>query len=146
MKKFILFLMVALLSLTTVKSSAQSAVLMPLVAGDSISCAASLDTVSKVITVTGGYSALGIEVVATKVSGTVSGKAYLYSSLDGTNYTVTDSSSAFTNVTTNTAFFTKTAGLPYTYYKVQMRVADGANTTQVYIPRVYYVLKKFTTN
>jgi hypothetical protein len=140
MKKFLSLLLVAGL-FTASEAKAQSATLMPLVAGDSISTSSSLDTVSKVISATAGYSALGIQVVTTKVSGTVAGKAYLYSSLDGTNYVVTDSSSAFANQTTNTAFFTKVT-TPYTYYKVQVRGADGAASTQVNIVRVYYVARR----
>jgi hypothetical protein len=82
-------------------------------------------------------------VVTTKVSGTVAGKAYLYSSLDGTNYTLTDSSAAFTDQTTNSAFFTKTT-TPYVYYRVRVQDALGGSTsTQSNIVRVYYVLRKY---
>lgn len=140
MKK-IVFLLIVVTSLFTAKVNAQSATLMALVAGDSISTSASKDTVDKVLTATGPYHTMGIQVVTTKISGTVAGKAYLYSSIDGTNYTVTDSSAAFTDVTTNTAFFTKTS-VPYTYYKVQVRAADGANSTQVNRVRVYYVFRR----
>lgn len=121
---------------------AQRATLMPLAAGDTISTTASLDTVTKVITLTAGYSSFGIQVVTTKTGGTVAGKAYLYSSLDGTNYTVTDSSSAFANQTTNSVFFTKTS-VPYVFYKIQVRTADGAVSTQGNIVRVYYVARKY---
>jgi hypothetical protein len=138
---FSLLLLVVGLALSTT-ATAQRATLFPLIAGDTIVTSASLDTVSKVIAATAGYSALGIQVVTTKVSGTVVGKAYLYSSLDGTNYTITDSSAAFANQTTNVAFFTKST-TPYVYYKVQVRAADGAASTQSNIVRVYYVLRKF---
>jgi len=141
MKKFlILFLAVVGVISTTV---AQQATLMPLKAGDTLTTSSSRDTVTKIINATAGYSALGIQVVTTKVSGTVAGKAYLYSSLDGTNYTLTDSSAAFANQTTNTAFFTKTT-TPYTYYKVTVQDAIGGSTsTQSNIVRVYYVLRKY---
>lgn len=132
-------LLVIVIGLNTAK--AQTATLMPLVAGDTISASSGLDTVSKVITATSGYSAMGIQVVATKISGTVSLKAFLYSSLDGTNYVATDSSAAFANQTTNTAFFTKET-TPYTYYKVQVRPAVSDATTQAVKVRVYYVLRK----
>jgi uncharacterized RmlC-like cupin family protein len=123
---------------------AQRATIFPLIAGDTLTTSSSRDTVTKVITATAGYSALGIEVVTTKVSGTVAGKAYLYSSLDGVNYTLTDSSSAFANQTTNVAFFTKTGGLPYVYYKVTVQDAiGGATSTQANIVRVYYVLRRY---
>lgn len=123
---------------------AQSASLFPLAAGDTVSTSSSRDTVTKVISVTAGYSALGIQVNATKISGTVSAKAYLYSSLDGTNYNLTDSSSAFANQTTNVVWFTKTGGLPYTSYKVTVQdPIGGATSTQAVQVRVRYVLRKF---
>ncbi len=140
MKKIVL-LLVVIASLLTTESNAQSATLIPLAAGDSISTSSSKDTVQKIITATGAYHTLGIQVVTTKISGTVVGKAYLYSSLDGTNYSVTDSSAAFTDVTTNSVFFTKTT-VPYTYYRVDVRAADGANSTQVNRVRVYYVFRR----
>lgn len=124
------------------ESNAQQATLMSLATGDTLSTSSSLDTVSKVINTTAGYSALGIQVKFTKISGTIDAKAYLYSSLDGTTYTLTDSSSAFANAAgAQAAFFTKTT-TPYTYYKVQVRTDDGANTTQAAQVRVYYVLRK----
>jgi hypothetical protein len=140
MKKFLIILAVVVGFAST--AFAQRATLFPLIAGDTLTTSTSRDTVTKVITASAGYSALGIQVVTTKVSGTVAGKAYLYSSLDGTNYTLTDSSSAFANQTTNTAFFTKTT-TPYVYYKVTVQDAIGGSTsTQANIVRVYYVLRK----
>jgi len=140
MKKFLILLsMVVGIASTTM---AQRATLMPLIAGDTLVTSSSRDTVTKIITATAGYGALGIQVVTTKISGTVAGKAYLYSSLDGTNYNLTDSSAAFANQTTNTAFFTKTT-TPYVYYKVTVQDAIGGSTsTQSNIVRVYYVLRK----
>jgi hypothetical protein len=141
MKKF-LFVLLMILGLAF-NTQAQTATLISLAAGDTISTTSSRDTVSKVITATGAYASLGIQVKVTKVSGTVAGKAYLYSSLDGTNYTLTDSSSAFTDQTTNTAFFTKTS-VPYTYYKVTVQDAIGGSaSTQSTIARFYYVFRKY---
>jgi len=140
MKKFIILSLLALvIGITT---QAQRATLMSTVAGDTISTSASRDTVSKVITATAGFSALGIQVNATKISGTVSAKAYLYSSLDGTNYNLTDSSAAFANQTTNVVWFTKTT-TPYVYYKVAVGDPLGATTsTQSVKVQVYYVLRR----
>lgn len=140
MKK-ILLLAVMMLTLFTI-TKAQNATLVPLVAGDTLSQSATSDTVTKIIKATAGYSALGIQVNQTKLSGTGSGKVYLYGSLDGTNYLLTDSSSAFTDITTNVAFFTKST-TPYTYYKVQARPMGAATGTQSAIVRVYYVLRKY---
>jgi hypothetical protein len=141
MKK--LLALIAMVVGVTFSTTAQQATLMALKAGDTLTTSSSRDTVTKIISATAGYSAFGIQVVTTKVSGTVAGKAYLYSSLDGTNYTLTDSSAAFANQTTNTAFFTKTT-TPYTYYKVTVQDAIGGSTsTQANIVRVYYVLRKY---
>lgn len=147
MKKILI--LVSLFVGLVITASAQRGTLLPLVGsatanvGDTISTSAGLDTVQKIITLTAGYSALGIQVNTTKVSGTVVGKAYLYSSIDGVNYVVTDSSAAFVNQTTNVATFTKTGGIPYVFYRVDVRAADGANSTQVNIVRVWYVARKF---
>ena len=127
---------------TAEKASAQRATLLPLATGDTLVTSNSLDTVSKVIPITAGYSSLGIQVVTTKLSGTISSKAYLYGSIDGTNYDLTDSSTAFANQTTNTATFTKTS-VPYVFYKVQVRSSTGAASTQSNIVRVYYVARKY---
>jgi len=142
MKKFLVLMVMSFgLILSTIETQAQSQTLIPLAAGDTLSQSSSADTVSKVIRVTAGYSALGIQVNQTKLSGTGSGKAYLYGSLDGTNYVLTDSSAAFTDITTNVAFFTKVT-TPYTYYKVMARPVAGSTGTQTAIVRVYYVLRK----
>lgn len=139
MKKFIILSMLALvIGITT---HAQRATLMPLVAGDTLVMSSSSDSVTKIITATAGYSALGIAVVQTELSGTTAGKAYLYGSLDGTNYNLTDSSAAFADQTTNVAFFTKTT-TPYVYYKVQCRPMGAATATFTGIVRVYYVLRR----
>lgn len=138
MKKFLFILFVLSLS---VAMNAQNATLMPLAAGDTLAQSASSDTVTKVIRATAGYSAIGIQVNMTKLSGTGSGKAYLEGSLDGTNYVLTDSSSAFTDITTNVAQFSKTSA-PWTYYRVRVRPMGAATGTQSSIVRVYYVLRK----
>lgn len=145
MKKIIaiVVVMAGLLSFT-IESKAQRATLMSTVAGDTVSTSSSLDTVSKTITVSAGYSALGIQVTATKVSGTITSKAYLYGSLDGTTYVVTDSSAAFANSAgAQSVFFTKTGGLPYVYYKLQVRPPSSATSTEVLAVKAHYVLRKF---
>ena len=144
MKKFILFALLGLLAFIapTVDSKAQNATLISLAAGDTLSQSASSDTVSKVIRVTGPVSSFAIQVNQTKLSGTGSGKAYLYGSLDGTNYVLTDSSSAFTDQTTNVAQFSTTPA-PFTYYKVQARPMGAATGTQSAIVRVYFVIRKY---
>lgn len=130
--------------LFTASTKAQSAKLFPTIAGDTVSTSAALDTVSKVISVTAGYSALGIQVIGTKVSGTTTAKAYLYSSIDGSGYNLTDSATAFANSAgAQSVWFTKTAGLPYTKYMVQVRTVGTVASTEVTAVKVYYVLRKF---
>jgi hypothetical protein len=124
-KLFMLMVMIAGLLSFTQKTHAQSATLMALAAGDTIVTSSSLDTVFKTFTATAGYSALGIQVVGTKVSGTITAKAYLYGSLDGSAYVVTDSATAFANSAgAQSVFFTKTAGLPYTYYRCRCEMLE----------------------
>lgn len=142
----ILFLFAVVMCFTaTVR--AQSATRMPLVAGDTVITSASVDTVFKLLPATAGYSALGIQVNATKVSGTITAKAYLYSSLDGVKYNLTDSATAFANSAgLQSVWFTKTGGIPYTYYQVQVRQPGISGSTESLAIRVWYVLKKFDHN
>jgi hypothetical protein len=74
------------------KASAQfgKAYTFPLAVGDTL---INTDTAFRPIPITGGYNELSFQVVLNKVSGTVAGKIYLLQSLDGANYTVTDSAS-----------------------------------------------------
>jgi hypothetical protein len=138
MKKFLsLLLLVVGIALT---SEAQTFTTLPLKAGDTLVMSSSSDTVSKVITATAGYSAAAFKVKVTELSGTTAAKAYLYSG-DGTDYTLTDSSAAFADQTTNIAWFTKTT-TPYSHYKVEVRPVGGATATFSGIVRVSYVLKK----
>ena len=113
--------------------SAQRATLMPLVAGDTLTNA---DTLYKVITVTAGYSALSIQPVVTKISGTVAGNVILQGSLNGVNYVNTDTL-ALTDATVNTKIFTKVT-TPLVFYRLQFITAG----TQSYVPRIYYVPRK----
>lgn len=137
---FLLVMVAGLLSFT--ESKAQRATLFPTIAGDTVSTSTSLDTVSKTITVTGGYSALGVQVVGTKVSGTITAKAYLYGSLDNSNWILTDSSAAFANAAgAQSVSFTKQT-TPYVYYKIQVRPPGGATSTEALAVKVYYVLRK----
>ncbi len=120
-----------------VPASAQRATLMPLVAGDTV---VNAGVVTKGFTVTAGYSVVGIQVVLTKISGTVAGTITPQVSLDGTNYITLPGATAHTNtdVTTNSNAWYITGGVPWTYIRV--RCAGG--TTMSAQLRVYYVLRK----
>jgi len=140
MKKIIFLLLMAI----SLGASAQRATLFPTVFGDTVITSASLDTVNKVITTTAGYSALGIQVKATKVSGTITAKAYLYSSLDSSGgWNLTDSATAFANASgAQSVWFTKTT-TPYVFYKVQVRNVGGTTSTESLAIKVYYVLRRY---
>lgn len=141
MKKLI-FLFALVVGLT-ISATAQSASVFPTVFGDTIITVANVDTVTKVISTTAGYSALGIQVNAVKVSGTITAKAYLYSSLDGTTYNLTDSATAFANAAgAQSVWFSKTT-TPYTFYKVQVRNPGTVVSTESLAIKVYYVLRKY---
>ena len=133
MKRLLLILMVGLLAFTQ-STTAQRATVFPLIAGDTLTNA---DTVNKVFTATAGYSALGVQPVVSKLSGTVAGKVYLWASLDGTNYVKTDSLT-LSDQTTNTTVWGKTGGVPFVYYKVQA-ISSGTVSAKV---RVYYVERR----
>lgn len=117
--------------------SAQRATLMPLVAGDTVVNAA---TVNKTFTVTAGYSVVGIQFVLTKISGTVAGTVTPQVSLDGTNYITLPGASAHTStdVATNSNAWYITGGVPWQYIRVK---GTGSGTMSAQL-RVYYVLRK----
>jgi len=93
MKKLI-YLMLVSMALFTASSNAQtnaqgSYFTFPVIAGDSL---VNADTVFKKISITDGYGSVGIQVSIKKGTGTLDGKFYLYSSING-NYVLTDSAS-----------------------------------------------------
>jgi hypothetical protein len=128
-----LFLFALLLGFT-LSLSAQRATLMPLVEGDTVVNAAS---VSKTFTVTAGYSAVAVQPVITKISGTVGGSAILYYSLDGTNFSPAGDTLTLANVTTNSKVFAKVTA-PGVYYRVTT-TGTGTMSAQV---RIYYLVRK----
>jgi hypothetical protein len=135
MKKllFLFALVIASFSIT----HAQSATLLPLVAGDTLT---NTDTLYKNISVTAGYSVLGLQVNVTKISGTVAGNVVLIGSLDGTNYQpVLGDTVALANTTgVQTLKFRRVAPEGTSY-----RLLFISSGTQSYVPRIYYVLKKY---
>jgi hypothetical protein len=133
MKKFIsLLLLVVGIAMTT---EAQRATLMPLIAGDTVVNTA---TVNKSFTVTAGYSAAGVQIVLTKISGTVAGTTKLQGSLNGTNWEDIGSAFTHTDVASQAKLFTVTGGMPYTYLRTTS-VGSGTMSAQI---RIYYVLRK----
>jgi hypothetical protein len=101
MKKFLLLMVMsfALILSTFNQAEAQSseAAHFTVIAGDSLATA---DTVFKKIPITAGYTSMGVQVAIKKGTGTLDGKLYLWSSVNGSNYVLTDSAS-FTAVPTH---------------------------------------------
>ena len=73
-------------------------------------------TVNLTLTVRGKYQSGVIQVVNTKVDGTVAGNSLLQASVDGTNYVTLDTLTN-TNVATNTKIFVLT-NPAYPYYRI----------------------------
>ena len=115
-------------------ASAQRATLMPLVAGDTI---VNTGAVTKTFTASAGYSALGVQPVVTKISGTVGGTLFLYQSLNGSDYVKSGDSLNLANVATNTVFWSHQT-VPGVYYRV---IATGTGTMSAVL-RLNYVLRK----
>lgn len=93
MKQFFkIVLMGIMFYFTAPQTNAQfgSAKIFPVVAGDSLATA---DTVFKKISVTAGYNSLGVQVSIKKGTGTLDGKLYLWTSIGGAQYVLTDSAS-----------------------------------------------------
>jgi hypothetical protein len=155
MKKILILLLLVVGGLATKAQVAPygKAYVFPTIAGDTLT---NVDTVAKVIPATAGYSVLGIQVNANVLSGSLAGKAYIYQSLDGYNYTLTDSvaysaTPTFTSTIypagisptyTNVATFQKTTS-PSVYYLVEARSTTtvSAPVQILYTARPYYVTK-----
>jgi hypothetical protein len=151
MKKIVSIL---ILSLIVFVSQAQTgrAYVFSLIPGDTL---VNADTSVRVIPATAGYSALAISVNVTKLTGSaITGKAYLYQSLDGANYALTDSALYVTNpqfsanLTANivptytaTATFQKTT-TPSVYYLV---AATSTGTVTEKVQFLYTVKQYFIT-
>lgn len=81
-----------------------------------------LDTLT--VVVPQAYSAVAIQPIITKASGTMAGTAVLYSSLNGTNFAPTGDTLTLTNVTVNTKVWEKT-NTAVTYYRI---IRSGGTT------------------
>lgn len=132
MKKFIALLLVCGIALSSI---AQRATLMPLITGDTVVNTA---TVNKSFTVTAGYSAAGVQIVITKILGTVAGTTKLQGSLNGTNWEDIGSAFTHTDVASQAKLFTITGGVGYTYLRT---TSTGSGTMSASV-RIYYVLRK----
>lgn len=136
MKKILSLLLLAVLMAFSNNTHAQTPSLLPLIAGDTVVNTA---TVNKQITASAGYSAVGVQAVITKISGTVAGTATFQGSLDNTNWETIGSAFTMTNVATQAKLFVQSGGSPYHYYRVSF-VGSGTMSASV---RIYYVVRKF---
>lgn len=139
MKKllFVLCTFSCMLVIMKPTAQAQTATLLPLLAGDTLN---NTDTLYKTISVTSGYSVFGVEVDVTKLSGTVAGNVVLIGSLSGANYTpVAGDTVALANTTGTQVLKFRRVSPDGTSYRLQF-ISSG---TQSYVPRIYFVLKKY---
>lgn len=101
MKKFILliFLLFSLIAFTSVSVYAQvnKSYTFPTVAGDSLATA---DTVFKVIPVSNSYQNIDVQVSIKKGTGTLDGGVNIYASVNGNQYSVVGTVTAFAAVPT----------------------------------------------
>jgi ABC-type maltose transport system permease subunit len=138
MKNFIAVLLIAVFAFIAPNVQAQSSVLVP-----STDTLTNTDTAFiSLPTATGGYYAVGIQAVVSKVSGTVAGTAIIQGSLDGTNYVdIGTDTLTFSNVATNTKVWAITPSV-YQYHRVRF-ISSG---TVVAVPKVRYRLIRLLTN
>src|SRR6478735_6584286 len=105
------------------------------VAGDTIVNTA---TVNKLVGTggrsTGAYSAAGVQIVITKISGTVAGTTKLQGSLNGTNWEDIGSAFTHTDVASQAKLFTVTGGVPYTYLRT---TSTGSGTMSAKVAICY---------
>lgn len=117
---------------------------LSIAAGDTISTSASLDTVQKYVSLTAGYSSTSIKVKYTKISGTVALKAYIYPG-DGTDYDTapSDSSAAFGSTSSWVRFDKYATSLAPSHFRIEVRAANGAVSTQAVKIEVFYFPKGY---
>ena len=140
MKKLFVFLIILFAAFSTKAQFGQAAAF-------AVNTLTNVDTVNNVITATAGYNALGIQVIANKTSGTFAAKAFVYQSMDGINYQVTDSVTAFTATPIWAGGPTPTYGYSATFNKqsvpgVHYLVSVISSGTVVETYKVLYTLRK----
>ena len=113
-------MLMSMILFITSQAQQGSPYIFPVVAGDSLATA---DTVFKKISVTAGYTSLGIQVDVKKGTGTLDGKFYLYTSVNGGRYVLTDSSS-FSAVP---SFNTLSTNAGYTHTAIIQKVAPAGS-------------------
>lgn len=111
MKKLILLLVMTVGMLSIANAQTGSAYTFTTVAGDSL---VNADTVFKVIPVTAGYTKMGIQVSIKKGTGTLDGKFYLYSSVNGSAFVLTDSASFSALPSLSTTYTGSVSGMTHT--------------------------------
>lgn len=138
MKKLIMVLLIAVTAFIASESKAQSSVLV-----NTTDTLTNTDTVYiSLPTATGGYYAVGIQAVVSRVSGTAAGTAIIQGSLDGINYVdISTDTLTFTNVATNTKIWAITPSV-YQFHRVKFT----SSGTVVAVPKVRYRLIRLLTN
>lgn len=131
MKK--LFLLLALVVGLAVTSNAQVPKQMAVAVGDTL---VNTDTLYKSFTISAGYAVVGVQIVVTKISGTVAGNVIIQKTMDGSNWQNVDTL-ALSNVATNSGIYEYQAPAAG-----KMRVQFISAGTQSYTPRIWTVFRK----
>lgn len=120
-----------------------SGVKLPLAIGDTI---LNTTTVSKVFTATGGYSGAVVQAILVSQTGTPAGYAKLYGSTDnGVTYNLlTTVADSLALGTTSLSYTWRVVGPLPPYIKVVGKGNPGS--TQHTLVKVWYVLRKYSTN
>lgn len=137
MKKTILMLMLMVFTFGLMAQTVFTFAIGSTAKGDSVQ---NTGTIYKPITLTKNFTAGAIQVVNTKVSGTVAGTSILQYSVDGTNWVTkaaVGDTLTNTDVTTNTKIWDLNPVL-YKYYRV---VSTGSGTMAM-LTRAYAYLKE----
>lgn len=128
MKK-LLFIALMFASIATYAQKG-TAIKLPLAIGDTL---VNTGTVTKYLTLTGGYSGVAIQVTGTKQSGTGAGTIGIFGSLDGVNYVQIGTNSTLTNVTTNAFTYYITTPLPN-----RIKILATGSGTEAMLIKVWY--------
>lgn len=129
MKKLFSVLSIIVLLLAGYESKAQASTTtvnsFPVIAGDSLVTA---DTVFKRFGLASGYTTMGVQLALKKATGTLDGKMYMLTSINGVNYVLTDSASL--TAVPNNAFISNGG---YTHTAIIQKVAPPGSKYIVYV-------------
>lgn len=113
MKKFLIILTALMFAFAIPEAQAQ---VIPMVGADTVTNAATVSCSTRII---GTPTAISIQVVLTKLGGTVNGYTTLYGSLNGTTWVLLDTMMDATDQTTNSAIYVVENPANYVYLQAR---------------------------